>query len=242
MVLRVAINGFGRIGRMVFKAGVNDSDIEFVAINDLTDTKTLAMLFKYDSSQGRFKGTVSHTSDSLIINGKTVKAFAERDPKNLPWKALNIDIVVESTGMFLTKEALQVHLDSGAKKVILSAPPKDEMSDAIKVLVKGINEHEYNKYENHIVSNASCTTNCLAPMMKVLNDNYGIEKGYMTTVHAYTQDQKLQDSPHKDLRRARAAAINLIPTTTGAAKAIGKVIPALSGRLDGIAIRAPVID
>lgn len=238
MVVRVAINGFGRIGRMVLKAGINDANIDFVAINDLTDTKTLAHLLKHDSAQGRFSGTVSHTNDSLIINGKTIRVLAEKDPAKLPWKDLNIDVTVESTGFFLSKEDLQKHINAGAKKVLLSAPPKD---DSVKMFVKGVNEHEYNKFTDNIISIGSCTTNCLAPMVKVLNDNYGIEKGFITTIHAFTADQRLVDAPHKDLRRARAASVNVVPTSTGAAKAIGKVIPAVTGKMDGIAVRVPVI-
>ena len=241
-MIKVAINGFGRIGRMVLKAGLNDSDIEFVAINDLTDNGTLAHLFKYDSVHGKFKGTVEATANSLTINGKEIKAFAEKDPENLPWKDLDIDIVVESTGFFRTNAKAEKHLKAGAKKVLISAPAKTEESCDIKLntLVKGVNEENYDG--ETIVSNASCTTNCLAPMVKVLNDNFKIKTGFMTTIHAYTSDQRLLDAPHKDMRRARNAATNIVPTTTGAAIAVTKVIPELKGKLDGMAIRVPVPD
>ncbi|MFA6073399.1 MAG: type I glyceraldehyde-3-phosphate dehydrogenase [Candidatus Woesearchaeota archaeon] len=235
-MIRVAINGFGRIGRMVFRAGCNDSNIEFVAVNDLTDTKTLAHLLKYDSAHGKFEGTISYDSEGLIINGKKLLVLSEKEPKNLPWKKLNIDIVVESTGRFTKVEECKVHIDAGAKKLLLSAPGKGE----IVTLVKGVNEHLYNG--EIYVSNASCTTNCLAPLVKVLDDNFGIERGFMTTVHSYTADQRLVDGPHQDLRRARSAAANIIPTTTGAASTVGEVIKHLKGKLDGIAIRVPVQD
>jgi glyceraldehyde 3-phosphate dehydrogenase len=238
-LVKVAINGFGRIGRMVFRAGIIDSAVEFVAINDLTDTKTLAHLLKYDSVHGKFEGTVTHKEKSLVVNGKEIPVFAEKDPANLPWKDLNVDVVVESTGIFLSKELAGKHLKAGAKKVLLSAPAKE---DDVKTIVKGVNEHTYDKKTDHIISNASCTTNCLAPMVKVLHDNFGVEKGFMTTVHAYTADQRLVDAPHKDLRRARTAASNIVPTTTGAAIAVAQVIPELKGKLDGIAIRVPVPD
>ena len=238
-MVKVAINGFGRIGRMVFRAGIIDSAVEFVAINDLTDTKTLAHLLKYDSVHGKFEGTVTHKEKSLVVNGKEIPVFAEKDPANLPWKDLNVDVVVESTGIFLSKELAGKHLKAGAKKVLLSAPAKE---DDVKTIVKGVNEHTYDNKTDHIISNASCTTNCLAPMVKVLHDNFGVEKGFMTTVHAYTADQRLVDAPHKDLRRARTAASNIVPTTTGAAIAVAQVIPELKGKLDGIAIRVPVPD
>lgn len=237
-MIRVAINGFGRIGRMVFKAGFNDKDIEFVAVNDLTDTATLAHLLKYDSTHKKFPGTVEYTESSLLVNGKEIKVFAEKDPERLPWAELKVDIVVESTGRFRTKEEAEKHLKAGAKKVLISALGKGTDFS----FVKGVNEHEYNRDNHHVVDNASCTTNCLAPMVKVLNDNFGVEKGFMTTIHAYTSDQRLIDAPHKDLRRARNAATNIIPTTTGAAIAVGKVIPELNGCLDGMAIRVPVPD
>jgi glyceraldehyde 3-phosphate dehydrogenase len=236
-MIRVAINGFGRIGRMVFKAGYKDKEIDFVAINDLTDTKTLAHLLKYDSVHGIFDGKVEAKDTSLFIDDKVIKVFAEKDPENLLWYKYGIDIVVESTGFFLTKELASKHLKAGAKKVLLSAPAKGE--EPIKTVVVGVNEKEIKK-DDLIISNASCTTNCLAPIVKVLNDAYGIKQGFMTTVHAYTADQRLVDAPHKDLRRARSAAINIIPTTTGAAKTVGKVIPELNGKLDGIALRVPI--
>lgn len=236
--IRVAINGFGRIGRMILRAGIDDSDIEFTAINDLTDKQKLAHLFKYDSAQGKFKGTVDIKDSSLIINNKEIKFFSETEPENLPWKDLNVDVVVESTGIFRTSSLASKHLNAGAKKVLVSAPVKQDNDISVKTLVKGVNEHEY--ADEKIVSNASCTTNCLAPLVKVLNDNFKIKKGYMTTVHAYTADQKVVDSPHKDLRRARAASENIIPTTTGATTAVTKTIPELAGKLDGMAIRVPV--
>lgn len=239
-MVKVAINGFGRIGRMVLKAGLADKKINFVAVNDLTDAKTLAHLFKYDSVHGRFKGRVHAEGDSLVINGKKIKVHAERDPEKLPWKKLKVDVVVESTGFFRKYEDAQKHLKAGAKKVLLSAPAKGDTP--VKTLVKGVNEHEYDKKKDHIVSNASCTTNCLAPMVKVLNDNFGIESGFITTIHSYTGDQRLLDAPHSDLRRARNAATNIVPTSTGAAKAIGKVIPELEGCMDGMAVRVPTPD
>ena len=232
-MVRVAINGFGRIGRMVFRAGHKDPNIDFVAINDLTDTRTLAHLLKYDSSQGRFEADIFFDDSSITVNGNRLLVFSERDPLKLPWGDLGIDVVVESTGFFTSKEKASLHLEAGAKKVLLSAPGKD-----IFTIVKGVNEHEYKG--DLIVSNASCTTNCLAPLVKVLDDNFGVERGFMTTVHAYTGDQRLLDAPHKDLRRARSAAINIIPTTTGAASAVGMVLPHLAGKLDGNAIRVPV--
>ncbi|MCP4400499.1 MAG: type I glyceraldehyde-3-phosphate dehydrogenase [bacterium] len=238
MSIKVAINGFGRIGRLVFKAGQANENIEFVAVNDLTDAKTLAYLLKYDSVHGRFPGTVEAKDDSFIVNGKTVKVLSERDPANLPWGEMGIDVVIESTGFFREKAKIQKHIDAGAKKVILTVPAKDEIDATI---VLGVND-EMLKPEDNIVSNASCTTNCLAPVAKVLNDTFGIKRGLMTTVHGYTNDQKILDMPHSDLRRARACAVSLIPTTTGAAKAVGKVIPELNGKLDGMAMRAPVVD
>ncbi|MBN1175107.1 type I glyceraldehyde-3-phosphate dehydrogenase [Candidatus Woesearchaeota archaeon] len=237
-MVRVAINGFGRIGRMVMRASLDHPEIEVIACNDLTDINTLAHLFKYDSVHGKFKGNVEAHHDGITINGKFMYVYAEKDPANLPWKNLGIDVVVESTGFFLTKELSSKHLLAGAKKVVISAPAKDDT----KTIVLGVNEHEYNKEEDHIVSNASCTTNCLAPIVKVLDDNFGVKRGYMTTIHAYTGDQRLVDAPHRDLRRARSAAANITPTSTGAAKAVGKVLPHLNGKLDGIAIRVPVPD
>jgi glyceraldehyde 3-phosphate dehydrogenase len=239
-MINVAINGFGRIGRMVFKAGLDDPEINFVVINDLTDTKTLAHLFKYDSIHGVFPGLVDCTPDSLIVDGKKVKVVSEKDPTKLPWKQFNVDVVVESTGRFTKRKDAMLHIAAGAKKILVSAPCKcDAGEPPVKTVVKGVNENTLNK-DDIIVSNASCTTNCLAPMAKVLEDNFGIEKGFMTTVHAYTADQKLVDSPHEDLRRARHACLSIIPTSTGAAKAIGEAIPSLKGKMDGFALRVPV--
>lgn len=238
MVIRVAINGFGRIGRQVLQAGIDNKDIEWVAVNDLTDTHTLAHLFKYDSVFGKYQGTVDFTTDSLIINGKKIKVLAEKDPTKLPWKALNIDIVIESTGLFTDKEGASQHVKAGAKKVIVSAPCKNPDI----TIVKGVNEHLYDKKKHVIISNASCTTNGLAPMIKVLNDNFGVERGVMITAHSYTADQRLVDAPHKDLRRARAAAVNIVPTSTGAAQAVAETIPELKGKLNGIAWRVPTPD
>lgn len=238
-MVRIAINGFGRIGRMVFRAGYNDPDIKFVAINDLTDTKTLAHLFKYDSVHGKFEGDVSYNDRGLIIDGKEIIVYAEKDPTKLPWKELNVDVVLEATGIFRTKEKASYHLHAGAKKVLISAPAKG--SEPVTTIVKGVNEHSLSK-DDLIVSCASCTTNCLAPVVKVLDDNYGVEEGFMTTVHSYTADQRLVDSPHSDLRRARSAAVSIVPTTTGAAKAVTQVIPHLKGKLDGLAMRVPTPD
>ena len=241
-MINVAINGFGRIGRMVFKAGFDDPDINFVIVNDLTDTKTLAHLTKYDSVHGIFPGKIDFTDDSIIVDGKEVKVVSEKDPTKLPWKKFKVDVVIESTGRFTKKKDALLHIKAGAKKIIISAPCKcDEDEKPVKTIVKGVNEELLTK-EDIIVSNASCTTNCLAPMVKVLEDNFGIEKGFMTTIHAYTADQRTVDGPHKDLRRARSAAVSIIPTTTGAAKAIGSVIPSLKGKLDGFAARVPVPD
>lgn len=237
-MVKVAINGFGRIGRMVYRAMCNDSDIEVVAVNDLTDTKTLAHLLKYDSVHGKFEGSVEFDDSSLIVNGKQIKVFAERDPASLPWGELGIDVVVESTGFFRTREGAAKHLTAGAKKVIISAPSKD----ADIVIVKGVNEHDYDASKHDVISNASCTTNCLAPIVKVLHDNFVVKKGFMTTIHSYTGDQRLVDAPHKDLRRARSAAVNMVPTSTGAAIAVAQVIPDLAGKLDGISVRVPTPD
>ncbi|GLY30695.1 type I glyceraldehyde-3-phosphate dehydrogenase [Kineosporia sp. NBRC 101731] len=237
MTVRVGINGFGRIGRNFFRAArAAGADIEIVAVNDLTDTKTLAHLLKYDSILGRLDAEVSVSGDDIVVDGKAIKVLAEREPANLPWKDLGVDVVVESTGFFTDATKAKAHIDGGAKKVLISAPAKNEDL----TIVFGVNHTDYDPAKHHIVSNASCTTNCLAPMAKVLNDTFGIEKGLMTTIHAYTQDQNLQDGPHKDLRRARAAALNIVPTSTGAAKAISLVIPALKGKLDGFALRVPV--
>tara|TARA_Y100000385_G_scaffold115118_3_gene119625 strand:- start:1184 stop:2176 length:993 start_codon:yes stop_codon:yes gene_type:complete len=233
---KIGINGFGRIGRLAFRSLLEKKTLEVTAINDLTDTATLAHLLKYDSAHGLFPGDIQHTENSLIINGKEIKITAVRNPSELPWGDLNIDMVIESTGLFTSANQLQMHITAGAKKVGLSAPAKDN----VKTIVLGVNDHLLTSSDS-IFSNASCTTNCLAPMMKVLNDNFGVKKGYMLTVHAYTNDQNIQDAPHKDLRRARAAGINMIPTTTGAAKAVGLVLPELKGKLDGYAMRVPVI-
>ncbi len=237
MLVKIAINGFGRIGRLVFRAALNNSNIEIVAVNDLTDNKTLAHLLKHDSVQGKFEGTVESEGEFLIVNGKKILSLEERNPTKLPWKDLNVDIVIESTGVFRTKEKASMHLTAGAKKVILSAPPKD---DEIKLVVMGVNHEEYNSKEHDIISNASCTTGSLAPVVKVLDEKFGLDYGLMTTIHAYTADQNIVDGPHKDLRRARAAAVNIVPTTTGAAKAVTKIFTHLKGKLDGQAIRVPV--
>lgn len=239
-MVNVAINGFGRIGRMVFKAALKEKKINFVAINDLTDAKTLAHLLKYDSTHGVFPGKVEGKDKAIIVDGKEVKVFAERDPSKLPWKDLKIDVVIESTGIFTSREQCQMHLNAGAKKVLLSAPGKDK-DNPIKTIVIGVNDEDL-KAEDTMISNASCTTNCLAPIAKVLHKKFGIKRGFMTTIHAYTNDQCILDAPHKDLRRARSAAINIVPTTTGAAKAVGMVLPELKGKLDGVAIRVPVPD
>jgi glyceraldehyde 3-phosphate dehydrogenase len=239
MAVKVGINGFGRIGRNVFRAAhAAGADLEFVAVNDLTDPETLAHLLKYDSSVGRFPGEVSVEGDTISVDGAPLKVLSERDPGALPWGDLGVDVVIESTGFFTARDDAAKHLDAGAKKVIISAPAKEP--DVTVAL--GVNfDSAYDRDNHHVISNASCTTNCLAPFAKVLNDSFGIEHGLMTTIHAYTSDQRLQDMPHKDLRRARAAAVNLIPTTTGAAKAVGLVLPELNGKLNGLAVRAPVI-
>lgn len=239
-MVRVAINGFGRIGRLVFRAGMRNKKINFVAVNDLTDAKTLAHLLKYDSVHGILDAKINAKDNSIFFNGKEIRVFAEKDPEKLPWKKLNIDVVVESTGIFTTKEGAEKHLKAGAKKVLISAPAKGD--NHIKTIVIGVNEKDYDKKKDNVVSLASCTTNCLAPIVKVLNDNFGVEKGFMTTVHAYTNDQKILDLPHKDLRRARATNLSIIPTTTGAAKSVAETIPALKGKLDGMAMRVPVAD
>ncbi|TFD76659.1 type I glyceraldehyde-3-phosphate dehydrogenase [Cryobacterium fucosi] len=237
MSVKIGINGFGRIGRNYLRAALaQGSDIEIVAVNDLTDTKTLAHLLKYDSITGRLAATVSVDGDSIIVNGKPIKVLAERDPANLPWGALGVDIVIESTGRFTKADDARKHITAGAKKVIVSAPATGEVA----TIVMGVNEQDYDPAKFDIISNASCTTNCLAPLAKVFNDNFGIKSGLMTTIHAYTADQNLQDGPHSDLRRARAAAVNIIPTSTGAAKALGIVLPELKGKLDGFALRVPV--
>lgn len=240
MAIRVAINGFGRIGRNVLRAAkrAGRTDLDFVAVNDLTDNKTLAHLLKYDSVHGRYAGTVEITEGGLKVDGDDLKVFAERDPSKLPWADLGVDIVVESTGIFTSKEKAVAHLEAGAKKVIISAPAKNE--DITVVL--GVNHEAYDPTKHHIISNASCTTNCLAPVVKVILESFGFRHGFMTTVHAYTNDQNILDLPHKDLRRARAAGMSIIPTTTGAAKATGLVIPEVKGKIDGIAIRVPTPD
>jgi glyceraldehyde 3-phosphate dehydrogenase len=238
MAVRVAINGFGRIGRNVFRASLGNKDIEIVAINDLTDAKTLAHLLKYDSVFGGFGADVKAGDGKLIVGGKEITVVAKGDPSELPWKDLKIDVAIESTGRFVDKAGAGKHMTAGAKKVVISAPAKDP--DATFVL--GVNEHTYDPAKHHVVSNASCTTNCLAPMAKVLHDNFGIVHGLMNTIHSYTNDQKLLDLPHKDLRRARAAAVSIIPTSTGAAKAVSLVLPELKGKLDGMSLRVPTPD
>ncbi|MGY6498671.1 MAG: type I glyceraldehyde-3-phosphate dehydrogenase [Microcella sp.] len=237
MSVKIGINGFGRIGRNYFRAALaQGSDLEIVAVNDLTDNAALAHLLKYDSITGRLDADVHLDGDTIVVNGKPITVLADRDPANLPWGELGVDIVIESTGFFTKAEAAKKHLDAGAKKVLISAPATGE--DA--TFVVGVNHEDYDPANHHIISNASCTTNCLAPLAKVFNDTFGIERGLMTTVHAYTADQNLQDGPHSDLRRARAAAVNIVPTSTGAAKAIGLVLPELKGKLDGFALRVPV--
>src|SRR3954463_12082952 len=237
MPVRVGINGFGRIGRNIFRSALaKGADIEFVAVNDLTDPKTLAQLVKYDSILGPYPGTVEASDDGIVVDGTPLKVLAERDPGALPWGDLGVDVVIESTGFFTKRADAAKHLEAGAKKVLISPPPPEP--DITVVL--GVNFDQYDKAEHHIISNASCTTNCLAPFAKVVNDAIGIKRGLMTRIHAYTSDQNLQDAPHRDLRRARAAAINLVPTSTGAAKALGLVLPELNGKLHGFAIRAPI--
>ncbi|MEO3977113.1 type I glyceraldehyde-3-phosphate dehydrogenase [Streptomyces sp. CAU 1734] len=237
MTIRVGINGFGRIGRNYFRALLEQgADIEIVAVNDLGDTATTAHLLKYDTILGRLKAEVSHTADTITVDGHTIKVLSERNPADIPWGELGVDIVIESTGIFTKKADAAKHLAGGAKKVLISAPASDEDI----TVVMGVNQDKYDPANHHVISNASCTTNCVAPMAKVLDENFGIVRGLMTTVHAYTNDQRILDFPHKDLRRARAAAENIIPTTTGAAKATALVLPQLKGKLDGIAMRVPV--
>ncbi len=239
MTVRVGVNGFGRIGRLVVRAALRQgADIEFVAINDLTDATTLGHLLKYDSVHGVFPGAVDVEDDALVIDGKRVRVTSETDPANLPWRELDVDVVIESTGRFTERSAAAKHLEAGAQKVVISAPAKNP--DVTICL--GVNEEMYDKTKHDVISNASCTTNCLAPMAKVLVDNFGVERGFMTTIHAYTNDQKVLDFPHKDLRRARSAALSIIPTTTGAARAVSLVIPELQGKLDGLALRVPTPD
>ena len=235
MAIKVGINGFGRIGRLAFRAMVEDPEIEVVAVNDLGDIPTMAHLLKYDSIHGRAFDTVEVTEDGFVADGHAVKVLSEREPANLPWGELGVDVVVESTGFFTDGTKAKAHLDAGAKKVVISAPAKNEDI----TIVMGVNDDQYNKDEHHIISNASCTTNCLAPFAKVLMDNFGIKRGYMNTIHSYTNDQKILDLPHKDLRRARAAALNMIPTKTGAAQAVALVLPQLEGKFDGLAVRVP---
>ncbi len=235
MALRVAINGFGRIGRMVFRAALKEKGLEIVAINDLTDARTLAHLLKYDSVHGVFPAKVEARDHQLFVNGKAITILAERNPADLPWKKEKVDVVLESTGLFTAREKAELHIKAGARKVVVSAPATGEDL----TLVMGVNHTLYDPKKHHIISNASCTTNCLAPVAKVLNEAFGIEKGLITTVHSYTNDQNILDLPHKDLRRARAAALSIIPTSTGAAKAVGLVLPELKGKLDGMAVRVP---
>jgi glyceraldehyde 3-phosphate dehydrogenase len=235
MATRIGINGFGRIGRCVLRAGWKNPDLEFVGINDLTDAATLAHLLKYDSVHGAFDSKVKALDDAIVVGNKKIRVLSVRDPAELPWKKLGVDIVFECTGLFRDKEKAEAHRKAGAKKVIISAPAKGEDL----TVVMGVNDDKYDPKKHHILSNASCTTNCLAPVAKVLNDTFGIEKGLMTTIHSYTNDQRIMDLPHKDLRRARAAAVSMIPTTTGAAKAVGLVLPELQGKLDGMSIRVP---
>jgi glyceraldehyde 3-phosphate dehydrogenase len=238
MPVRVGINGFGRIGRNVLRAGLaKQTDIEWVAVNDITDNATLAHLLKYDSILGPYQGSVEVRGDGLIVDGEEIKVFEERDPAKLPWRDLGVEVVLESTGFFTSRGDAAKHLEAGAKKVVISAPAKEP--DITMVL--GVNEDQYDKSKHDVISNASCTTNCLAPFAKVAHEAVGIKHGLMTTIHAYTADQRLQDAPHKDLRRARAAAVNLVPTSTGAAKAVGLVLPELNGKLHGFSVRAPVI-
>jgi glyceraldehyde 3-phosphate dehydrogenase len=235
-MVKIGINGFGRIGRLALRAALEHPGAEIVAVNDITDAATLAHLFKYDSTYGIFNGTVEAKGDQIIINGKPVKALMVKDPAQLPWKALGVEVVIESTGLFTEADKARAHLAAGAKKVIISAPAKGEDI----TIVMGVNDDKYDPEKHHIISNASCTTNCLAPVAKILNDTFGIERALMTTIHAYTMDQRLQDAPHKDLRRARAATRSIIPTTTGAAKAVSLVIPELNGKFHGYSLRVPI--
>lgn len=235
MAIRVGINGFGRIGRLVFQAGFGNPEIEFVAVNDITSAATLAHLLKYDSVHGIYSKEVEVEDDVIVVDGKKVKVFAQRDPADLPWKELGVELVIESTGLFRTREKASKHFKVGARKVIISAPA----TEPDLTVVMGVNDHKYNPDKHHIVSNASCTTNCYAPPTKVIMEKFGIVKGLMTTIHSYTNDQRILDLPHKDLRRARAAALSMIPTTTGAAKAVGEVLPELNGKLNGMSIRVP---
>jgi len=240
-LIKIGINGFGRIGRMVLKASLNDRDVKVVAVNDLGAPEILAYLFKYDSVHGKFNGEVRSSESSIFVNGNEIKVFNEKDPSHIPWGKLDVDVVIESTGIFLKKEDAMLHIKAGAKKVLLSAPAEGD--DPVKMVVLGINEHEIDKKNDIILSNASCTTNCLAPIVKVLNDNFGVKRGFFTTVHAYTADQSLMDAAHnKDPRRGRSAAVNIVPTSSGAAKSTAEVVPQLKGKLTGIALRVPVAD
>ncbi|MFW6151798.1 MAG: type I glyceraldehyde-3-phosphate dehydrogenase [Verrucomicrobiota bacterium] len=240
MATKVAINGFGRIGRVVYRIAHGDPDIEVVAVNDITDADMLGHLLKFDSTHGRFDGDVQVKGDSLVVDGKELKVLSEKDPSNLPWKDLGVDVVLESTGIFRTRDKIELHMKAGARRVLLSVPSKSP-EDVDATLVMGVNDADLTS-DVKIVSNASCTTNCLAPMVKAVNDEFGVEEGLMTTIHSYTNDQKILDLPHKDKRRARSAAANIIPTTTGAAKAIGLVIPELKGKMNGMAVRVPTVD
>jgi len=238
MAISVAINGFGRIGRLVYRHAMNTPGIKIVAVNDLTSPEILAHLLKYDSVHGRFPAAVSATKTGIKVGGKVLSVLSEKDPTQLPWKKLGVDVVVESTGLFTKREAAAKHIEAGAKKVLISAPS----GDADIMIVMGVNDKKFDRRKHDVISTASCTTNCLAPVAKVLHDKFGIKQGLMTTIHAYTNDQRILDLPHKDLRRARAAAVSMIPTTTGAARAVSKVLPELAGRLDGMAVRVPVSD
>jgi glyceraldehyde 3-phosphate dehydrogenase len=238
MAVKIGINGFGRIGRLVLRIAHERKDVDVIAVNDITDARTLAHLLKYDSVHGKFKGSIEVKGDAIVVDGKPLRVYAEKDPEKLPWKELGVDVAVESTGKFRKRDEIAKHLSAGAGKVLLSVPAKDEIDATIVV---SVNDEDL-KAEHRIVSNASCTTNCLAPVAKVLQDTFGIEQGLMTTIHAYTNDQRILDAPHKDLRRARAAMVSMIPTTTGAAKAVGKVIPSLEGKMNGMAVRVPTSD
>ncbi|MDD4857628.1 MAG: type I glyceraldehyde-3-phosphate dehydrogenase [Candidatus Krumholzibacteria bacterium] len=239
MAIKVAINGFGRIGRLVFREAIRDGDFEVVAVNDLTDAATLAHLVKYDSVHGKFKGTISVKDDKHIVaDGRSVEVLAEKNPAALPWKKLGVDVVIEATGKFRKRKDASLHMEAGARKVIISAPSPDPDI----MIVMGVNDRLYDNSKHHIISTASCTTNCIAPIAKILQESFGIANGFMTTIHAYTNDQVILDFPHKDLRRARSAAMSMIPTTTGAASAVGKVMPELKGKLDGVSVRVPVAD
>ncbi len=239
MAVKVGINGFGRIGRLVYRAGMNNSNFEFVGVNDITDARTLAHLLKYDSVHGVLNSDIKAEKDKILVDGKQTLVFAEKDPSSLPWKDLGVELVVESTGKFRDGASAKKHIDAGAKKILISAPAK-ESDVPVKTVVLGVNEKDFNPKNDHILTIGSCTTNCLAPIAKVLNDNFGIKQGFMTTIHAYTNDQRILDLPHKDLRRARAASVSMIPTTTGAAKALSLVLPELDGKMNGVAVRVPV--